>query len=354
MLPTSRRGFTLVELLVVIAIIGMLMALLVPAVNGVRESGRQTQCKNQLREIGHAAQLHADKLGYFPTGGWGNSWVGDPDRGFGPEQPGGWIYNSLPYLGFDNVRRIGTTAAGAKLDDAKKKIALKELKAVVLPMFICPSRRRATGYPKRETSYNADEPDSGLVAKTDYASNGGTAGGNSGFSAPTGSADRNCPQNFPNCSFPTGSYTAAVTYLSQRFDGITCYISRVAPSQVQDGLGRTMFAGEKYVNVDQYFTGSASYDNNTLYQGHDIDITRFCRGTGPELLPLLDTQIKNTTYDPYCFGSAHPNGLNIVYCDASVATFAYNVDPVVWEHLASRSDKGWYRGQLRPDPDAAQ
>jgi prepilin-type N-terminal cleavage/methylation domain-containing protein/prepilin-type processing-associated H-X9-DG protein len=353
MASTSRRGFTLVELLVVISIIGMLMALLVPAVNGVRESGRQTQCKNQLREIGHAAQLHADKHGYFPTGGWGAMWVGDPDLGFGPEQPGGWIYNSLPYMGFANVRRIGVTAANAKPDDAKKKIALKDLKAFVLPAFICPSRRKPTGYPKRETSYNADEPD--LVAKTDYASNGGTAGGNSGFYAPTGSVDRSCPQKLiANCSFPPGSYASTVNYLSQRFDGITSYISQVAPAQVKDGLGHTMFAGEKYMHIDQYFAGSASYDNNTLYQGHDIDITRFCRGTGPELLPLLDTQTKNTTYDPYCFGSPHPNGVNIVYCDASVATIPYSVDPVVWEHLGNRSDKGWYRGQLRPDPDSAQ
>lgn len=357
--PGRRPGFTLVELLVVITIIGMLVALLVPAIGGVREAGRQTQCKNQLRQMGYAAGLHVEKLGRYPCGGWGYRWVGDPDRGTGIEQPGGWIYNLLPYVGYDNVRNIS-----AKLtDEAKKKEELKRLKAFVLPMFICPTRRRATGYPPNQTSYNADEPDKETgVAKTDYASNGGTAGGDAGFSILTGTADQSCGQagRFPNsCSWPAGSYSAMLNYLSTRFDGITCLLSQVTPAQVRDGLSRTIFAGEKYMSFDQYYSSSASYDDNTLYQGHDQDITRWCRGSlsgreasDHELAPLPDSkQSARPADDQYRFGSAHTNGVNVVFCDGSVTTINFSIESKVWEHLGNRADRGYFRGALNTDGD---
>src|SRR5580658_8669913 len=96
-------GFTLVELLVVITIIGILVSLLLHAVQSAREQAGMVECKNHLKQLALACQTHVSTYGYFPGGGWGWGWIGDPAHGSGVTQPGGWIYNVLPYLDQRNI-----------------------------------------------------------------------------------------------------------------------------------------------------------------------------------------------------------------------------------------------------------
>src|SRR5690606_25596315 len=112
------HGFTLVELLVVIAIIGVLIALLLPAVQAAREAGRRAKCQNNLKQLGLALLTHHDVYKQFPGGGWGHRWVGVPDRGSGPQQPGSWSYQVLPYLEQTPLHDLGQGASGSAAEVA--------------------------------------------------------------------------------------------------------------------------------------------------------------------------------------------------------------------------------------------
>ncbi len=131
-----KQAFTLVELLVVIAIIGVLIALLLPAVQSARESGRNVQCANQLKQLGGAALQHLQAQRHYPSGGWGWGYVGDADLGFGPGQCGGWIYNTLPYMEQSTFHDMGKG-----LDQSAKETAHGERSMIPVPMMNCPTRR---------------------------------------------------------------------------------------------------------------------------------------------------------------------------------------------------------------------
>src|SRR4029079_15206288 len=120
---SSSPGFTLVELLVVIAIIGILVALLLPAVQAAREAARRSQCQNHLKQIGLGFLNHEATDKFYPSGGWGFNYVGDPDRGAGKGQPGGWVFSVLPYIEEQAVYDIGKGIPSTGADFVKKRKA---------------------------------------------------------------------------------------------------------------------------------------------------------------------------------------------------------------------------------------
>src|SRR3990172_9150578 len=145
---THRRiAFTVVEMLAVAAIIGTLIALTLPAIQAARESARCAHCKNNLKQLSLAALNHLDVHGHFPTGGWSWYWVGDPDRGFGKDQPGGWFYNILPFC--EESAALHDLAADGQPNDLTRVQRVGSAQVIQSPLAIvnCPTRRRNALYP---------------------------------------------------------------------------------------------------------------------------------------------------------------------------------------------------------------
>src|SRR5262245_52811854 len=103
MILFRRSGITIIELLVVLAILGILLQLILPAIQGSREASRRTHCENNLRQLGLGVMTHHDTIGHYPTSGWGPSWIGDWERGRGRNQPGSWIFCVLDFIEQGNL-----------------------------------------------------------------------------------------------------------------------------------------------------------------------------------------------------------------------------------------------------------
>ena len=174
--PTrSRGGFTLVELLVVIAIIGILVALLLPAVQSAREAARRVQCTNHLKQLGLAALNHESAIRHFPAGGWSYRWIGDPDRGTDWRQPGGQFYNMLPYMEQEVVYQLQSGQANG----FPVRNAAKTMISTPISVMNCPTRRDPGAYDTLPVFasgiYGPHYADpSPKQARSDYAGNGGS------------------------------------------------------------------------------------------------------------------------------------------------------------------------------------
>ena len=327
--PNPSRAFTLVELLVVITIIGILIALLLPAVQAAREAARRMQCTNNLKQLGLGCLTHEQTHGFLPSGGWAYYWMGDADFGFGRQQPGGWTYNVLPYIEQQAAHDIG-----AGMSYVAKRKALVQLAEQAQPIFYCPTRRSPIVSAYAVSICNVQTTTSAKCAHTDYAANGGTK--IEWFSPGEGSPKGN-PSSIT--SWTTVGDSGATTV--EPTDGVIRVVNGVSVAEIKDGLSNTYLIGEKYLNPDHYDDGVDGGDNNPIYCGADWDWTRFA-------LPYTDSQGVVHCSTPAqdqpgmfawkIFGSAHASGCNMALCDGSVTTISYSIDEETYRRLVSRND----------------
>jgi prepilin-type N-terminal cleavage/methylation domain-containing protein len=301
----SRCAFTLVELLVVIAIIGILIALLLPAVQAAREAARRSQCANNLKQIGLGCLNHEQTHGYLPDGGerfWLSRTMQDGSPTIAPRQNWSWAYQLLPYIEQENVWRIRSDRTVAKTPIAG---------------YFCPTRREPEAIVKRGASFPWFES-----AMIDYAGNAGTD---------------------PSGSMGWGALGDGVDgAIARRPDGSTERSASVTMARVSDGTSNTLLVGEKSFNIGRKGEWQAE-DDAGYVDGWDFDTIRW--GYFPPQRDWNDSSDttrwgNNGTLVPLrgAFGSLHPSGFQGVFVDGSVRSIRHEVALTIFKRLASRND----------------
>ncbi len=277
--PGKPSGFTLVELLVVIAIIAVLIGLLMPAVQQIRESANRTECASNLKQIGVALLKFHDIYRTFPTNGgpapgqvdqiatMGGYWgLADP-RARQRDQTGSWAYSILPYVEQANVVRTNAQSAA-------------------IPVYLCPTRGRQPALP---------------VPATDPV--------------------------FPFCDFTnktglnpwsTTDYAGNGYLLINRWPagGVPVAGLPLASGDVKDGQSNTILVGEKAMDQRSYNTGSW-YWAEPIFSGGSGGTDRW----GTVIVPDGPDNAVATNW-----GSAHVGGAQFLFADGSVRPLLFGTD----------------------------
>jgi prepilin-type N-terminal cleavage/methylation domain-containing protein/prepilin-type processing-associated H-X9-DG protein len=297
----GSRGMTLVEMLVVIAIIALLIALLLPAVQGVRESARRVQCSNNLKQIGLALSGHVAHHEAFPHSVAydnphdGNS--GPPDR-----NGRGWILSILPYLEqqplFDGFTK-GACFTGSHSSGGLWKAGCRELMQLQTVTLHCPSDSGVLALSTNQYQW------SGIpVAQTSYK---GVIGDTQMGGAHTGSPDCHTRTKCPGMFW---RHT---------------WFSPITPASIRDGLSNTFAVGEDVVAANHH---SVAYYANGDYSSCHAPLNYFPQPPAPNHWPSVMS-----------FRSLHPGGAHFCFADGSVHYVSESIELAVYQGLSTKAGR---------------
>jgi prepilin-type N-terminal cleavage/methylation domain-containing protein len=320
------RGFTLVELLVVIAIIGVLISLLLPAVQSARESARRTQCINNLHQIGLATHTYESTMGAYPS---------SFGRGPGEKTSSGWSAHAriLPFLeqgGLHNQINFTLSYETATMSDGRL------IKNVRIPTFLCPSE--ANDVPRESGGKLDNYPlNYGFNAGVWLVYDPKTGAGGQGVIVPNGFITPGAVTDGTTWTLLAAEVKAYTPYFrdanKQNIATPPASPSEIAGYGGQAKMGPNLMQNTGHTEwVDgrshqSGFTGTFPPNTRVLVNGYDVDFTNRREGTSTSIV----------TYAAVTARSYHPGMVNAVMVDASVHTIRSTIDLKLWRALCTRN-----------------
>jgi prepilin-type N-terminal cleavage/methylation domain-containing protein len=320
-----KSAFTLVELLVVIAIIGILVALLLPAIQSAREAARRTQCANNLKQIGLAVHNYHDTQKRLPP-----SRVADGQMT--------WLMLILDYMENAQVKDLWQNELGCFYDQAY------ETRTAIVPEYFCPSQQHesyiTTGNnPKDGHSHPNTDPATGGRWEGSIADYRGVIGSTCPSPSPIsgdppvldldpdGGNGHLMDGAMPQCNAIKNAMK--VTYIqAPPFRGVATFKHHVALKQVIDGTSKTLMVGE---------VGRGSSESGHAFNGDHTPGLKIGEGPDGLFCERCDQPPSPNGDGDGGFGSVHAGVVQFIMCDASVQQISKQIDPTVLDAMATRA-----------------